>query len=129
VFFARDETLMAQGFDPDRRQLVGGASPVIERVGTEGSRYVSASLSQRGTLVFGRNTGLTTFQLTWLDRAGVRGATLGDIAIESNPALSRDERQVALALRTGSSANLDIWTIDIVRNLRNRVTTDVQPEL
>ena len=64
LFFARGETLMAQGFDPDRRQLVGDAAPVIDPVGTEGSRYVSASLSQQGTLVFSPNSGLTAFQLT-----------------------------------------------------------------
>src|SRR5688572_16824186 len=31
-------------------------------------------------------------------------------------------------MRSGSPANLDIWTIEIARNLRNRVTSDAQPE-
>ena len=58
----------------------------------------------------------------------MRGATLGDAAIDSSPVLSPNERQVALALRTGSPPNLDIWTIDVGHNLRNRVTSDVAPE-
>ena len=52
VLFARDQTLMAQAFDPDGRQLVGDAVPVTARVSTEGSRYVSASVSENGTLVY-----------------------------------------------------------------------------
>ncbi len=42
--------------------------------------------------------------------------------------LSPDERQVALALRSGSPENLDIWTIDVARNMRNLVTSDAEAE-
>ena len=38
VLFARDETLMAQPFDPDTRQFTGEAFPVAEHVRPEGSR-------------------------------------------------------------------------------------------
>ena len=67
-------------------------------------------------------------QLTWFDRAGKTLGTLGEGAVDANLSLSPDERQVAVALRSGSPENLDIWTIDIARNLRNRVTSDAQPE-
>jgi eukaryotic-like serine/threonine-protein kinase len=43
LLFARDQTLMAQPFDPDARQLAGEAVPVVDRISREGSRYVSAS--------------------------------------------------------------------------------------
>ena len=128
ILFARDEALMAQGFDPDTRQLVGDVVPVAERVSIEGSRYVSASVSQNGTLVYARGGSQRPFQLIWFDRAGATVGTLGEAGVEANPALSLDERQVALALRSGSPLNLDIWTIDIGRNLRSRVTSDSQPE-
>ena len=52
VFFARDETLMAQPFDPDTRQFTGEAFPLAEHVRPEGSRYVAASVSSNGTLVY-----------------------------------------------------------------------------
>ena len=128
VLFARDQTLMAQAFDPDERQLAGDAVPVTESVSTEGSRYVSASVSENGTLVYAPGSSLDPLQLTWFDRAGKSLGTLGEGGVDVNPSLSPDERQVALALRSGSPENLDIWTIDIARSLRNRVTSDAQPE-
>jgi Tol biopolymer transport system component/tRNA A-37 threonylcarbamoyl transferase component Bud32 len=128
VLFARDQTLMAQAFDPDARQLAGDAVPVIERISTEGSRYVSVSVSENGTLVYAPGGSLSPLQLTWFDRAGKTLGTLGEGGVDINLSLSPNERQVALALRSGSPENLDIWTIDIARNLRNRVTSDAQPE-
>ena len=128
VLFARDQTLMAQAFDPDARQLAGDAVPVTERISAEGSRYVSASVSENGTLVYAPGGSLDPLQLTWFDRAGKILGTLGEGGVDVNLSLSPDERQVALALRSGSPENLDIWTIDIARNLRNRVTSDAQPE-
>ena len=128
LLFARDQTLMAQAFDPDARQLTGDAVPVTERVSTEGSRYVSASVSENGTLVYAAGGSLNPPQLTWFDRAGKILGTLGEGGVDVNLSLSPDEHQVAVALRSGSPENLDIWTIDIARNLRNRVTSDAQPE-
>jgi len=127
LLFARDQTLMALAFDPDRRQVAGDAVTVTARVSTEGSRYVSASVSENGTLVYASGGSLNT-QLTWFDRTGKMSGTLGDGGVDVNPSLSPDEHQVALALRSGSAENLDIWTIDLARNLRNRVTSDAQPE-
>jgi len=124
MLFAREQTLMAMAFDPDRRELTGDAVPVT-RVSTEGSRYVSASVSQDGTLVYASGGSLST-QLTWFDRAGKILGTPGEGWIDVNLSLSPDEHQVALALRSGE--NLDIWTIDVARNLRNRVTSDPEPE-
>jgi eukaryotic-like serine/threonine-protein kinase len=128
LLFARDQTLMAQAFDPDRRRLAGDAVPVTERISMEGSRYVSASVSENGTLVYAPGGLLSPLQLTWFDRAGKILGTLGEGGVDVNLSLSPDERRVALALRSGSPENLDIWTIDIARNLRDRVTSDLQPE-
>ena len=128
VLFARDQTLMAQAFDPDARQLAGDAVPVAERISAEGSRYVSVSVSENGTLVYAVGGSLDPLQLTWFDRAGKILGALGEGGVDANLSLSPDERQVAVALRSGSPENLDIWTIDIARNLRNRVTSDAQPE-
>ena len=55
LIFARDETLMAQPFDLDTRQLRGDAFPLAERVSTEGSRYVAVSVSENGTLVYAQS--------------------------------------------------------------------------
>ena len=133
VLFAPDQTqtLMAQAFDPDRRQLAGDAVPVTAHVSMEGSRYVSASVSENGTLVYASGGSLNPPQLTWFDRAGKPLGTLGEGGVDANPSLSPDELQVAVALRRASPENLDIWTIDAAPNLPSRpsrVTTDAQPE-
>ena len=54
VLFARNDTLMALPFDPDARQSTGDAFPLAEHVSTEGSRYMGASVSENGTLVYAR---------------------------------------------------------------------------
>jgi serine/threonine protein kinase/Tol biopolymer transport system component len=125
------QTLMVQAFDPDRRQLAGDAVPVTARVSMEGNRYVSASVSENGTLVYASGGSLNPPQLTWFDRAGRPLGTLGEGRMDANLSLSPDERQVAVALRRASPENLDIWTIDAAPNLPSRpsrVTTDPQPE-
>jgi serine/threonine protein kinase/Tol biopolymer transport system component len=131
LLFARDGTLMAQPFDPDARQPTGDAFPVAEHVSWEGSRYVGASVSENGTLVYAQGGSLGAQQLTWFDRAGRVLGTLGEPAQYINVALSPDERRVAVSLATGSPENVDIWTIDIARNVRSRLTvdpgTDVSP--
>jgi Tol biopolymer transport system component len=124
LLFARDDTLMAQPFDPDARQPTGEAFPLAEYVSREGSRYVGAAVSENGILVYGRDDALATTQLTWFDRAGRALATLGEAARYENFALSPDERRVAVTLGTGSPNNRDIWIIDIARNVRSRLTVD-----
>jgi Tol biopolymer transport system component len=125
LFATRDRILMARAFDPDVRRLTGDAVPVTERLSMEGSRYASASVSENQTLVYATGA-ISPLQLSWFDRAGKPVGTLGEGGTDANPSLSPDQRYIALARRSGSPENLDIWTIDIARNLSNRVTTDAQ---
>ena len=101
VLFARDETLMAQPFDPETRQFAGGAFPVAERVSQEASRYVGASVSENGTLVYGSDDSLAVTELTWRDRTGRDLGSVGGPAPYLNLALSPEERRVAVAVGTG----------------------------
>jgi Tol biopolymer transport system component len=124
LIFAHEETLMARPFDLDTRQLLGEAFPLAERVTTEGSRYVGASVSENGTLVYGQAGADPPRRLTWFDRTGRELGTLSDAAPYSGLALSPDERRVAVTLETGSPENNDIWLIDIARNITFRLTVD-----
>jgi len=124
LLYARDERLMAQRFDPDARRTNGDAFPVVEHVGTEGSRYMSASASQSGALVYAQGLSETTQQLTWFDREGNALGTVGEGAPYINLSLSPDESRVVVARRTDSSDNLDIHIIDVARNVTSRLTTD-----
>jgi hypothetical protein len=123
LLFARDDTLMAQPFDADTRQSKGDAFPVAEYVSREGSRYVGASVSENGTLVYARDDSLVTTRLTWFDRAGHALGTVGDAAPYETLSLAPDERRVAVAMGTGRETH-DIWIIDIARNVRSRLTVE-----
>ena len=124
VLFARGDTLMALPFDPDARRSTGDAFPLAEHVSTEASRYMGASVSENGTLVYARGVLQTAQQLTWFDRAGRAVGKLGEPAQYNSLALSPDERRVAVGLGTGTQDNRDIWIIDIARDLRTRLTFD-----
>ncbi len=123
VLFFRDEALMAQPFDLDARQPKGDAFQLVEHVSYETTRYVGASVSQDGALVYGQGDSLIE-QLTWFDRGGRTLATVGDAAPYLSLALSPDEHRVAVGLGTGSPANRDIWIIDVARGVRSRLTFD-----
>ena len=101
LIFAHDDTLMARPFDLETRQLLGDGFQLAERVTTEGSRYVGASVSENGTLVYGQAGADAPRQLTWLDRNGRTLGTLSDAAY-TNLALSPDESRVAVTLGTGA---------------------------
>jgi hypothetical protein len=122
LIFAHEETLMARPFDPDTRELLGDAFLLAEHVSTEASRYAGVSVSENGTLVYGQADADVARQLTWFDRTGRRLGTLSDAAPYSGLALSPDERRVAVTLETRSPDNVDIWLIDILRNIRSRLT-------
>ena len=128
LLFAREQTLMAQLFDPVARATTGDAFPLRERVSTGGNRYTSVSVSQNGILAYGPNAAPTNSSLFWFDRSSRTLGTLGESGPNATPALSPDEGRVALALRTGSPGNLDIWLIDVARNLRSRLTSDARDE-
>ena len=136
LFFARDETLMAQPFDPAVGELRGEAFTIAERVGPEGSRYVSASVSETGTLVYAQGSQMAR-HLVWFDRSGRTLDTLLDFATggsprnrtqSGNPALSPDGKRVALSLFSGTPENQDIWIVDTARKVEDRVTVDAEQD-
>ena len=136
LIFAQDDTLMAQPFDPEALQPTGDPFPLAEHISAEGSRYVGASASQNGVLVYGHgDSRLVLGQLTWFDRAGRVTGTVGERAQYDDVALSPDERRVAVtsgppvpAAAVPADPNRDIWILDAARGVRSRQTFDPGPE-
>ena len=128
LFALDDHTLMAQAFDPDARQLAGDAVPVAERISTEGSRYVSASVSENGTLVYAPGGALNPLQLTWFDRAGKPLGTLGEggwtSTCHSRQTNARSQSPSAAGVRRISISGRSTSPATCA----NPVTTDAQPE-
>jgi Tol biopolymer transport system component len=122
LVFMRETTLMAQPFDPARMELSGEPVAIAEGVDSNvESAEAMFSVSQTGTLVYlaGRASRMV---LTWFDRLGHRGATLGEPGEYSQPAVSPDGTRVAVAL--GPATRRDIWILDVARGTATRFTFD-----
>jgi serine/threonine protein kinase/Tol biopolymer transport system component len=122
IFFLRDQTLMAQAFDLATHQLQASAFPVAERVSSEGSRYMSASASDQGTLVFGQGAVPTIQRMTWFNRSGDTLGVLGDPTTYHSLALSPNGKHVAVARAIGGSPDIDLWLFDAVTGNATRLT-------
>jgi len=121
LLFRRDETLMAQRFDPVSLQLSGEAVPLAAQVPSgRNVGYGVFSVSGTGTLVY--STGASAErQLAWIDRSGKRLSVVGKPGRYYTPALSPDEKDVAVSIRK-SSGGSDIWVGDLSREVLSRLT-------
>ena len=122
LLFVRDQTLMAQPFDPDRLALTGDAVPLAENILTFHIAALAIfSVSHQGTLAYQVGTGGLRHRLTWRDTEAQELGALGDIGPWIDPNISPDGRLVAL---TRGGASSDVWIYDVERGLPRRFTFD-----
>ncbi len=123
LLFVREDTLMAQRFDPGRGKLAGEPFPVAEKVGLLTLDLHGFTVSGSGALAVltGQNVGLS--QLVWLDRGGKQVAEAAPRAEYVRPALSPDGKRIAFE-RGG-----DIWVLEWERGIASRFTFDPAPEI
>jgi len=123
LLFMRETTLMAQAFDAGTARTTGDAVPVGEQVD-----YIPAngqgqfSASKNGILVYtsGAAAG-ENVQLTWFDRTGKAGSTVGPSGRIDWATVSPDGSMVA-ADRQDASGLWDIWLHDLARGTATRFT-------
>jgi WD40-like Beta Propeller Repeat len=118
----RENTLLAQPFDPNRQELSGDPVPVAERVQYDQGFFTAVfSISENGVLAYQADSGSTNLsQLVWLDRSGKRVGTVGAPADYWIPRLSHDGRRVAVTIDDPG----DVWTFDLSRGVSSRFTFD-----
>jgi len=123
--------LLAIPFDLERLEATGEPRPVVAdvyqpmRSGGSGSFAVSRG----GSLVY-EPTDRGRRSMVWIDREGRTGERLGERGPYECPTLSPDGRRVAFSLNTISGAGRrwasgsggDIWTEDLGRGTRDRLT-------
>ena len=123
LLFRRENTLMAQPFDPGRLEMTGELLPLAEQVGVSRNVAFGAfSASENGVLAYGSgNQGLRNRELVWMDRTGKRLGLIGQSGDMSTAMLSPDEKKISFGLikQTGGT---DIWLYDVVRGVSSRFT-------
>jgi len=120
ILFLRRDTLMAQSFDTKRLELTGEAfaiaDPVLEDELTLRSIFTA---SQSGLLAYMEGTGGSDRELIWVDRSGKKIGSVPGQDAYSSPRISPDGKSVAFTL---SSSGFDIWSYDLARGVKTRLT-------
>jgi serine/threonine protein kinase len=124
LLFTRETALMAQAFDVASLALTGAPFPVAEQVGyLRLNNEAYFSVSETGVLVYKSNDAGKT-QLVWFDRSGKQLGAPGPPGEYSFPALSPDEKRVAIDRDDPQTGTFDIWLLDLARGIPSRFTFD-----
>ena len=127
LVFARNGTLLAQRFDAAQIKLTG--EPVVIAEGVEQTAVGAAfTVSSTGTLAYQPKTATFGSRLAWIDRKGAPLTTLADAADYSNLELSPDGRRMLVSVRDAGANTRDIYIIDTLRGVRQRLTFDQSDE-
>jgi serine/threonine protein kinase/Tol biopolymer transport system component len=121
LLYVREGTLVGQPFDPDRLALVGGATPITERVGTfrDGAFFAT---SANDVLVY--RTADTDTQVSRFDRQGLAAGPVSDPGGFRGVTLSPDgTRAVASRTNPQDPSRADLWLLDLARGGALRFTS------
>jgi Tol biopolymer transport system component len=124
LLFMREQTLMAQPFDPSRLQLSGEPAPIAEHVAVNGgtNRPLFAA-SETGALVYQSGEITGGWDLLWLGRDGKQmGAIPRGADRYFSPTLSPDGTRLAVTIFSGLQGTGDIWVFDLKRGTNTRLT-------
>jgi eukaryotic-like serine/threonine-protein kinase len=126
LVFSRGANLFAQPFDAKRLRLSGTPVQIAEQVAGTLDSFVGRFSAVRDAVAYLPGTSATV--LTWVDRKGNPGGTVGAPAEYTNPVLSPDGRTVAVSRRDPSTNTRDIWLFDVTRGSQSRLTFDPADE-
>jgi len=124
LLFVRQGALLAQPFDPRSMKLSGEPLRVAEPLGFGSPPgYATFSVADSGVLAYVPGVSPNR-ELVWFDRGGKELGSVGEPGIYISPALSPDEKRVAVGVRDPRAGSADIWLVDLARGIRSRFTFD-----
>ena len=134
LLFTRGGVLMAQPFDLENLTVGGEPRVVADHLETPVAApnslpIATFSASPNGVLVWRRSTQSSQSSLQWFDRSGKKLGVIGETADYSNPALSPDDTKLAIGIRDPQTKTRDIWSFDLRRGTRTRLTFDPADDL
>ncbi len=111
IVFARESSLWAVPFDPDRLEVIGSPVPVLDDVQVNQETGVAAyTITADGSLVYASaemSARLQSRTLVWVDRSGQEEPLPFDPAAYDVPRVSPDGTRVAVDIR--DQGNADVW--------------------
>jgi len=121
LFFFRNDTLVAQRFDPRSGQLQGEVHRTPERVLYDPTIWkVVFDASERSVMAYQLGTRVSGNPFYWFDRSGKEIGSLGEPTFQFEPSISRDGRRMAVGVANGGYSNL--WVYDLDRGGRMQIT-------
>ncbi len=115
----------------DRLELTGEPIQLLENALGFGSTTagVNVSASLNGVLAYRAGAFGGNLEMAWFDRSGRRLSSVGSPAQFSNPALSPDEKSLAVGRIDPQLNTRDLWIYDLVRGTSTRLTFDPGDDL
>jgi len=126
LVYARESTLFAARFDPQKLEITGPAVPVLEGVsGTISWGSIQMASSETGTLVYiPGGSELTQSKLTWIDREGQEQPASQHERSFGRFDISPAGTHVAVGITDASADQEDIWILELERDTLTRLTFD-----
>jgi len=132
LLFVRGNSLVAQRLQLDPPKLVDDPIPVADELfGNAAVSNAPFTSSLNGTILYRGGDQWAKTQLAWFDRNGKNLETVGSVESDVSVTLSPDGTRAAVGGTMGSNfrsgtgeASVNIWVIDLARDIRTRVTFD-----
>jgi Tol biopolymer transport system component len=126
LLFARHEGLTAVGFDLEKLETTSTPVVVVEDVYMMPAMYgiglAAYSVADDGRLVYlAAGAGASQNRLVWVDRDGRTSPLVSEPTAYEWPRISPDGGRVVVTERT-ADGKLDVWSLDIERQARTRLT-------
>ena len=113
LLFVRDQTLLAQSFDPARLSLDGAVHMVASSVLTGTGIRSAFTVSQAGIIAYQSFVGGELSQLQWIDRSGKQVGSLGEPSVYGHVTLSPDGTRIVTSIAENVMG--DLWLLDVSR--------------